>query len=327
MSKENVMRKAIADEAVIGGSGNKDFISEETKKVKKKKYNPKRIDTITGYAFISPFFLLFAVFGVYPLIFTAYLSFHKWNILGEKTFIGFDNYTMLFSNDPLFWKAVGNTFSIWFLSTVPQLILALILAFMLNQAFLKAKGIFRLAVFMPNITSVVAVAIVFSAMFGADYGVINYVLSFFGIDKINWSGSYLGTHLAISAMVMWRWVGYNTIIYLAGLQGISKDLYEAATIDGANIRQQFLYITVPMMKPIILFTVVLSTIGGMQIFAEPLLFGRGGINQGLTMTLYLYEEAFTRYSFGYAAAIAWILFFIIILFSLLNMFLTRKIKS
>lgn len=293
----------------------------------KRRYRPKLHDGITGYLFISPFFILFSIFGVYPLIFTAYLSLHKWDILGTKEYIGFSNYQSLFTNDPLFWKSVGNTFSIWVMSTIPQLMLALVLAFLLNQAFLKAKGLFRLAIFMPNITSVVAVAIIFSAMFGTNYGVINYGLTLFGIDPIDWSGSYLGTQVAISAMVMWRWVGYNTIIYLAGLQGISKDLYEAATIDGASKTQQFLHITIPLMRPIILFTVILSTIGGMQVFAEPLLFGRGANNQGLTMTLYLYEEAFTRFSFGYASAIAWVLFVIIILFSLFNMFLTRRIRG
>ena len=293
----------------------------------KNTYNQKRENNISGLLFISPFFILFAIFGAFPLIFTAFLSFHKWSMLGERTFIGFKNYEILFTNDPLFWKAVMNTFSIWFMSTIPQLILALVLAFFLNQVFLKGKGIFRLAIFMPNITSIVAVAIVFSAMFGTNYGIINYILSLVGIDGIDWSGSYFGTQIAISAMVMWRWVGYNTIIYLAGLQGISKELYEAATVDGASTRQQFIYLTVPLMKPIILFTVVLSTIGGMQVFTEPLLFGKGSVNQGLTMTLYLYEEAFTRFSFGYAAAVAWLLFFIIILFSLLNMYLTRKIDS
>lgn len=295
--------------------------------VKEKKYRPKLYDGLTGYLFISPFFILFSIFGIYPLVFTAYLSLHKWNILGAKEYVGFSNYVSLFTNDPLFLKSVGNTFFIWVLSTIPQLILALVLAFLLNQAFLKAKGLFRLAIFMPNITSVVAVAIIFSAMFGTNYGVINYVLSLLGIDPINWTGSTLGTQVAISSMVMWRWVGYNTIIYLAGLQGISKDLYEAATIDGANKRQQFLYITIPLMRPIILFTVILSTIGGMQVFAEPLLFGRGANNQGLTMTLYLYEEAFTRFAFGYASAIAWVLFLIIILFSLFNMFITGRIKG
>lgn len=280
----------------------------------------------SGYLFVAPFFLLFAVFGVFPLLFTFFLSFHKWDILGDREFVGFSNYVSLLTGDPLFWKAVGNTFSIWFISTVPQLITALVLAFLLNQAFLKGRGLFRLAVFMPNITSVVAVAIVFSAMFGHNYGIINYILELFGIDRINWSGSYFGTHIAISAMVFWRWVGYNTIIYLAGLQGISKDLYEAATIDGASKVQQFLYITIPQMRPIIIFTVILSTIGGMQLFAEPLLFGRGGANQGLTMTLYLYEEAFNRFAFGYSSAIAWVLFLIIIMFSVLNVLITRKIK-
>lgn len=126
---------------------------------------------------------------------------------------------------------------------------------------------------------------------------------------------------------MWRWVGYNAIIYLAGLQSIPKDLYEAATIDGASKLQQLFYITIPLLRPIIIFTVIQSTIGGMQLFAEPMLFGEGGQSQGLTMTLYLYQEAFTRFSFGYAAAIAWLLFFLIIVFSLINLFITRKIKT
>lgn len=290
-------------------------------------YNLERSNNISGILFISPFYIIFSIFGLFPLLFTIVLSFYRWSMLGEKQFIGFANYKALFTNDPLFWLSVTNTFKIWFMSTVPQLILALILAFMLNMAFLKGKGIFRLAIFMPNITSVVAVAIVFSSMFGTNYGVINYVLDLFGFTPIDWSGTKIGTQVAISAMIMWRWVGYNTIIYLSGLQGISRDLYEAATIDGANSRQQFLYITIPLMRPIILFTVILSTIGGMQIFTEPMLFGKGSQNQGLTMTLYLYEEAFTRYSFGYAAAVAWILFFIIILFSLVNMFLTRIIRN
>ncbi|WP_082676708.1 carbohydrate ABC transporter permease [Shouchella shacheensis] len=297
------------------------------KQRKKRAYNQRNRDRLSGYLYISPFFILFGVFGLFPLIFTAFLSFHQWNILGEREFIGFQNYISLITNDPLFWKSVGNTFSIWALSTIPQLFVALVLAFLLNQAFLRGKGLFRLSIFMPNVTSVVAVAIVFSAAFGTQYGVINYVLSLIGVDPVNWRGSYFGTHVAISAMVMWRWVGYNTIIYLAGLQSIPKDLYEAATIDGANKVQQFFYITIPMLRPIIIFTVLLSSIGGMQIFAEPLMFGVGSNSQGLTMTLYLYQEAFERFSFGYAAAIAWLLFLIIIVVSIINMIVTKRIKS
>ncbi|WXB88046.1 sugar ABC transporter permease [Metabacillus sp. FJAT-53654] len=302
-------------------------IGTVTKSKKTMKQSTK--DHISGYLYISPFFIIFGVFGLFPIIFTAYISFHKWNILGTKEFVGFNNYQLLFT-DPLFWKALGNTFSIWFISTLPQLFLALIFAFILNSALLKGKEFFRLAVFLPNITSVVAVAIIFGAIFGEHYGILNYLLSFIGVEPINWKASYLGTHIAISAMVMWRWTGYNTIIYLSALQSIPKDLYEAATIDGANKMQQFFYITIPMIRPMVIFTVILSTIGGMQIFAEPLMFsgnGGGALDQGLTMTLYLYEEAFVRNSFGYSSAIAWVLFLIIVLFSLVNLYVTNRIKS
>jgi cellobiose transport system permease protein len=297
---------------------------------KKSRFSTQRSkDHISSYLYISPFFILFGVFGVFPILFTAYISFHKWNILGTKEFIGLQNYKWLLT-DPLFWKSIANTFSIWFLSTVPQLFIALVLAFILNQAFVKGKQFFRLAVFLPNITSVVAVAIIFEAIYGKHYGILNYTLSFVGIEPINWKASVLGTHVAISSMVMWRWTGYNAIIYLAALQSIPKDLYEAATIDGASKVQQFFSITIPMIRPMIIFTVILSTIGGMQIFAEPLMFsgpGGGSVDQGLTVTLYLYEEAFVRSSFGYASAIAWVLFIIIVLFSLVNLFLTKRIKS
>lgn len=286
-------------------------------------------DHISGYLYISPYFILYGIFGLFPIVYTAFISFYKWDILGTKEFIGFQNYQSLFT-DPTFWQALGNTFSIWVISTIPQLFLALILAFILNQAFIKGREFFRLAVFLPNITSLVAVSIIFGAIFGEQYGILNYLLSFFGIDPINWKASYLGTHIAISSMVMWRWTGYNAVIYLAALQSIPKDLYEAAKIDGANKIQQFFMITIPMIRPMIIFTVILSTIGGMQIFTEPLMFsgaGGGASKQGLTLTLYLYEEAFVRNSFGYASAIAWVLFVIIVLFSVINLFITRRIQS
>ncbi|MCP3764827.1 sugar ABC transporter permease [Domibacillus sp. A3M-37] len=286
-------------------------------------------DTISGYLFISPFFILFGVFGVFPILYTAYISFFNWNILGTKEFVGVQNYQLLFT-DPTFWTALGNTLSIWVLSTLPQLFLALVLAVILNQAFLKGKQFFRLVVFLPNITSLVAVAIIFGALFGETYGILNYLLSLVNIDPINWKASYFGTHVAIASMVMWRWMGYNAIIYLAALQSIPKELYEAATLDGASKVQQFFKITIPMIRPMIIFTVILSTIGGMQIFTEPLMFsgaGGGPLNQGLTLTFYLYEEAFLRNSFGYASAIAWALFLIIILFSIVNQMITSRIKS
>ncbi|WP_160724430.1 carbohydrate ABC transporter permease [Bacillus sp. USDA818B3_A] len=310
---------------------NADVNTENSSVIKKeKRYIKQSIrDNVSGYLYISPFFILFGIFGLFPIIYTAYISFFKWNILGTKEFIGLKNYTLLFT-DPVFWKALGNTFSIWIISTLPQLFMALVLAFILNQAFLKGRQFFRLAVFLPNITSLVAVSIIFGAIFGQNYGILNYFLSFFGIDPINWKASYFGTHVAISIMVMWRWTGYNAIIYLAALQSIPKDLYEAATIDGASKAQQFFKITIPMIRPMIIFTVILSTIGGMQVFTEPLMFsgaGGGPVKQGLTLTLYLYEEAFVRNSFGYASAIAWVLFIIIVIFSIVNQLVTNRIKS
>jgi len=306
---------------------NKQQSTTETSIKKTLKQSTK--DHISGYLYISPFFILFGVFGLFPIVFTAFISFHKWDILGTREYVGFRNYELLFT-DPLFWKSLGNTFSIWVISTLPQLFMALVIAFVLNQAFLKGKQFFRLSVFLPNITSVVAVAIIFDSIFGHHYGILNYFLSLFGVENINWEGTYIGTHIAIATMVMWRWVGYNSIIYLSALQSIPKDLYEAATIDGASKIQQFFTITIPMIRPMILFTVILSTIGGMQIFAEPQIFsgdGGGALDQGLTLTLYLYEEAFVRNSFGYASSLAWVLFIIIVLFSLVNMFITNRIKS
>ncbi|CAM4114787.1 sugar ABC transporter permease [Paenibacillus alkaliterrae] len=295
----------------------------------KKKFNQRMRDQLSAYLYIAPFFILFAVFGFFPMIFTAWVSLHKWSILGTKTFTGFQNYKFILE-DPYFWKSLYNTFSIWYISTLPQLFCALILAFLLNQSLMKGKEFFRISVFLPNITSVVAVAIIFGAIFGQHYGLINYALSFIGIDPIDFKSSVLGTHLAISSMVMWRWTGYNAIIYLAGLQSIPNDLYEASTIDGASKSQQFFFITIPLLRPMIIFTIILSTIGGMQIFAEPLMFsgtGGGSQGQGLTLTLLLYEEAFARQAFGYASAIAWMLFFIIVVFSLINLFITRRLQS
>ncbi|HZG87264.1 sugar ABC transporter permease [Paenibacillus sp.] len=288
-------------------------------------------DCFSGYLYIAPFFLVFGVFTVFPVLWSGYISFFSWNVLGEKEFIGFQNYVWILTDDPRFWKSVGNTFSIWIMSTVPQLFFALVIANLLNSNALRFKQFFRVGLFVPNVTSLVAVAIVFTSIFGYNYGLLNYVLNaWFGLEKTDWGASYFGAQVALSIMVMWRWTGYNAIIYLAALQSIPNDLYEAATIDGASKRQQFFHITIPMIRPMILFTVVMSTIGGMQLFVEPLLYqGAQGGSQGqvLTMVLYLYDTAFTKNSFGYASAIAWVMFLIIIVFSFFNMYLTRKIQS
>ncbi|TDG00409.1 carbohydrate ABC transporter permease [Paenibacillus piri] len=273
------------------------------------------------YLMISPFYLLFLIFGLFPILFSLYLAFHAWDGLGQMEFVGLRNFRNLLTDDPDFWNSVGNTFVIWFLSTVPQLFMALVVAFLLNASFMKFKNTFRAIFFLPNITSIVAVAIIFGSFFGAQFGLLNGVFSALGLPKIDWINDTFWVKVAISLMVIWRWTGYNAIIYLAGLQSIPADLYEAATIDGANRPQQFGYITLPLLRPIILFTVILSTIGGMQLFTEPaiLVGASGGATKGgLTLVLYLYNQAFGNHLFGYASAIAWMLFLIIAVFSFLN---------
>ncbi|MET8357041.1 sugar ABC transporter permease [Micromonospora sp. NPDC005171] len=281
------------------------------------------------YLYIAPFFLIFGAFGLYPMVRTAWMSLHDWDMIGEHSFIGFDNYTRLFA-DEYFWNALVNTFGIFALSTIPQLLLALFLANLLNRTFLRAKTFFRMAIFMPNVVSVAAVAIVFGMLFQREFGLFNWLLSLVGVDPVDWDGQRWSSWFAISSMVNWRWTGYNTLILLAGMQAIPKDLYEAAAIDGASPWRQFWQITLPMLKPTFIFVVILSTIGGMQLFTEPLLFANGNILGGSqrefqTLAMYMYEMGIVNLnSAGYGAAVAWAIFMIIVLVSLFNFLLVRR---
>lgn len=272
------------------------------------------------YMAISPFYILFAIFGLFPIAFSLYLSFQSWDGIGEMTFNGLNNYQFMLT-DPEFWKAVRNTFIIWMYSTIPMLFSALVIAFLLNASFVRFRTFFRIGYFLPNVTSLVAVAIVFSTLFSNNYGLLNYLLNLLGLESAEWLNKTWGIQLAVSVMVIWRWVGYNAIIYLAGLQSIPSVLYEAAKIDGASGVQAFFRITIPSLRPIILFTVITSTIGGMQLFTEPqvLVGNDGGVGGGgLTIVLYLYREAFVHNYFGYGSAVGWGMFALIVLFSIVN---------
>ncbi|GAF11284.1 N-acetyl-D-glucosamine ABC transport system, permease protein 1 [Bacillus sp. JCM 19046] len=280
----------------------------------------------TLYLFISPFFILFAVFGIFPIVYSLYLSFHSWTGLGEMTFVGLSQFQYLLG-DSGFWQAVGNTFAIWFLSSIPMLFFALVIAFLLNLPSLKGRSAYQTMFFVTNVTSIVAVAIIFETIFSNQYGLMNYLFSLIGIAPLEWMNSSFLIKVVIVSMVVWRFVGYNAIIYLAGLQSIPKTLYEAAIIDGATRAQIFFRITVPLLRPIILFTVIMTTIGSMQIFTEPqiLLGNSGGVGgSGMTMTLYMYNEGFLNSQFGYASAVSWAMFVIIAVFSLINWKLVQK---
>lgn len=283
------------------------------------------------YAYIAPFFLLFAVFGLLPFLFTFYVALFDWNPIGDHTFIGAANFTRLLQ-DPRFWNATKNTISIWFLSTVPQLLVALVLAHVLNHARLRFAAFFRMSILVPYITSVAATAIVFAQIFDRDYGILNWLLGLFGVQHIDFVQSGWGSYVLIASMVAWRWFGFTTLLYLAALQAIPRELYEAARVDGAGEWRQFRYISVPMLRPIIIFTVVTSTIGGLQTFTEPLLVSSapltcGPIRQCQTLTLFLYEQGFGQFEFGYAAAVGVALFVMIIAIALINFLLSTRIRS
>ncbi|NUO99437.1 MAG: sugar ABC transporter permease, partial [Nonomuraea sp.] len=269
--------------------------------------------------------------------YTAWVSLHDWTLLSEEhTFVGAKNFQTLLA-DGYFWNATFNTLSIGVLSTVPQLLLAIWLAHLLNRR-LRFQTLLRISMLLPNVTSVVAVVVIFSQLFGRDFGLINWVLSWFGIGEIDWAAGTATSHIALSVMIMWRWTGYNALIFLAAMQAVPRDLYEAATLDGASNFTQLRRITIPMIRPTIVFVVIVSTIGAMQIIAEPLLFGQssgagGGAASGgpdrqfQTLALFVYEQGFTKFDFGYASAASWLMFLVVVIAAGINFLISRRVKG
>ncbi|PJE95330.1 ABC transporter permease [Streptomyces carminius] len=285
------------------------------------------------YAFVAPFFVVFGAFSLYPLVYTAWISLHDVELatMDVMDWEGFGNYTELWQ-DERFWNALANTFTIGVLSTVPQLLMALGLAHLLNYK-LKGSAFFRVAALTPYATSIAAAALVFTMLFERDFGMINWFLSLFGVDNVDWENSKWPAQFAISTIVIWRWTGYNALLYLAAMQAIPQDRYEAAAIDGASRWQQFTKVTIPGIRSTIVFTIVLSTIGATQLFGEPLIFGQGpnGVsggadNQYQTLGLLLYEEGWKNYEMGRAATVAWAMFLLLILVFVLQR-VVKRVKS
>lgn len=272
-----------------------------------------------GYAYVAPFFVVFGAFSLFPFLFTAWVSLHDARLsdIGGGTFVGLDNYAALLGNH-FFWNALRNTITIGLLATVPQLCLALGLAHLLHYK-LRGRTFFRTVMLMPYATSIAAATLVFATLFGRDYGIINTALEAVGLGRVDWESGTLSSQVAIAVIVTWRWTGYNALIYLAAMQSIPGELYEAAEMDGASRWRQFLHVTVPSLRPTILFTVVVSTIGAVQLFGEPLLFGGngsttgGGRNQYQTLGLLMYQQGWSNFNIGQAATTAWAMFLIIVL--------------
>jgi len=289
---------------------------------------------VSPYVYIAPFYILFAIFGAFPLLYNVVVALHNWHRrLGQGEFVGMDNFRWVLGQ-PQFWSSLENTFSIWALTMIPQIIFSLIIAALLDQN-LRMKTFWRMGVLVPFVVMPVATAIIFSQLLGQFGPVLPFLQRFpqFAGMISPFTQNRFMSHLAIATMVNFRWTGYNALILLSAMQAVPRDLYEAAVIDGATRTRQFFSITIPNIRPTFIFIILTMTIGGLQIFDEVRLFdsaGQGGSNnQWGTVVLYLYNLAFGSWQdrLGQAAAVGWILALLVVVFTLINFFLTRSISS
>ncbi|WP_374946194.1 carbohydrate ABC transporter permease [Agreia sp.] len=280
------------------------------------------------YLYVLPFFVLFAIVGLAPLVYTAWVALNSWNLIaGQGDFVGLSNFTEILGESD-FWKALRNTLSIFVLTMVPHLIIGLVIAAALDRN-IRAGTFWRMSVLVPYVVTPVAIALIFNSFFADESGLANSILTDLGLNPIGWHQDVLASHVAISTMVNFRWLGNTALILLAGMQAIPRDLYEAASVDGAKVLRQFFSITIPQLRPTMIFVILTMTIGGLQIFAEPRLYdyqGQGGPDkQWLTLPLYIYNLGWGELDFGLASAAAWLLFLLIIVFALINLFISTRI--
>lgn len=285
------------------------------------------------YAYVAPFFLLFGLVGLFPLVYTVNVALFEWDLLkGQGEFVGVGNFVEILG-DQMFWNSIRNTLSIFLLSAIPQLAVALLVAYLLDRG-LRAPTFWRMSVLVPFVVTPVAVALIFSSIFNEADGLANNLLNLIGIPDQEWKHDTFLSHLAIAIMVNFRWTGYNALILLAAMQAVPRDLYESAAIDGAGAVRRFFSITIPTIRPTLIFVIITATIGGLQIFAEPRLFdvstagGIGGSDrQFQTTVLFLWELAFFRRDLGEASAVAILLFFLIVGIGVINFLISRRIAT
>ena len=280
-------------------------------------------DDIVGWAFAAPFVILFLVFLAFPIAASFALSFTSFglrdlaNPIGA-TFVGVDNYIALFA-DETFWKSLFNTVYFVIVGVPLTLILGLLIANALNRGITRFRTVYRVGYYIPVITSIVAIAVVWRFLLNPDYGLINMTLAAFGIQGPAWLADPALAMPSIIAMAVWRNLGFAMIVFLAGLQAIPVTLYEAASIDGAGRWQAFKSVTLPLLKPTILFMTVITTIGYLQLFEEPFVMTGGGpLDSTLSVTMYMYQQGFAFFHQGYASAIAYVLFVIVAIVAFLQ---------
>ncbi|HYN87502.1 MAG TPA: sugar ABC transporter permease [Ardenticatenaceae bacterium] len=269
-----------------------------------------------AYVFISPFYILFAIFGLWPMLFSVYLSFTEWKGVGPLKFVGLQNFATLL-RDRVFWQSMQNGVILFFLYVPIMLFLALVLAVILNSGRVRGYRIFRTLIFMPFITNMVAAGFAFRILLTQQNGFVNIALGWLGVEPVPWLESIWGARVSLGLLITWAWLGYNMVIMMAGLQTIPRELTEAALVDGATPAAAFFRITIPLMRPVILFTAVTSTIGSFGLFAEVAALTNGGpMNATLTPLIRIYNAAFGNLRFGYASALAYTYFAIIFLLTI-----------
>jgi ABC-type sugar transport system permease subunit len=277
-----------------------------------------------AYVFISPFYILFAIFGLYPMLLSLYLSLTRWKGVGPMEFAGLVNFGLI-PKDRVFWQSMMNGIILFGLYVPILLFLALTLAVILNSGRIKGFRIFRTIIFLPFITNMVAAGFSFRILLEKQNGLFNMLLRIFEIPSVPWLENIWWARISLSLLIIWAWLGYNMVIMLAGLQTIPRDLSEAALVDGATPIQAFFRITVPLMRPVILFCLITSTIGSFGLFAEVTTLTLGGpANATITPLIRIYGVAFSSYQFGYASALAYTFFALIFLLTVFQFRLNRE---
>lgn len=287
-------------------------------KANNRKPNSKKGDGKSAILFLSPTLIIFCTFILFPVFFSFYLSFHQWNMFGGNVkYVGIDNYLKMFQSEE-FWQVLKNTL-IYTLGTVPlNMLFSLIIANALNKK-LAGKKLLRAAFFTPVIISPVAAAVIWRWLYDPNYGLINYVLSLFGVDAINWLNDPNAAMVALIIMGVWKTFGINMVLFSAGLQGIPDSYYEAAQIDGAGWWAKFRHITVPMLAPTTFFIMVMSMISSFQVFDIVYVLTSGGpLGSTKVLVFYVYENAFKYFEMGYASAVAYFMFGIMFIFTMLQ---------
>ncbi|MCH7940127.1 MAG: sugar ABC transporter permease [Candidatus Marinimicrobia bacterium] len=277
------------------------------------------------YLLLAPYATHFLVITAFPVVFSLVLTLHRWNLLSPMQWIGGLNFTTLV-HDPLFWKALWNTFKFLMVHVPLQVGLSLVLAALLNQP-IRARGFFRAAFFLPVVLSGVVITIMWKQLYSSETGVFNALLALMGLGRVGWLTDPDIAMLSIAIMATWKNMGLYVILLLAGLQSIPKSVYEAASIDGAGEMAQFTKITIPLLNPILMSVIILSTINGFSLFIEPyVMTGGGPLNSTLSMNLYIYRQAFSFYKMGYAATLGFVLAAVIFVVVVLQRrFLEREV--